>query len=41
MDQLIRDVKMEKIVRAASRKEGDKDSDEDDGCFDLTVPVNR
>lgn len=40
-DQMVRDVKMERTVKAASKNDGDEDSDEDDGCFDLTVTSNR
>jgi len=41
-DQMIRDVKIEKMIKAANRQaQGGGDSDEDDGCFDLTMRTNH
>ena len=39
-DQMVRDVQMERMVKAASKQGGDRDSDEDDGCFDMTAAIN-
>jgi len=37
-DAFIRDVKIEKLIKAHNKKDQDQDSD-DDAMFDLTVPT--